>query len=125
MGSLIYYAVGNRQKEEQIRKLAEMTGLEFRPLSPLQSGQQIGYLAGIKGFSEKKLSVLELPPRIDEEILLFSGIEDGRLDDVLAMLRGSGLSVSLKAIVTPHNVNWTLAALYRELAAERDSFRKK
>lgn len=122
MEKLLYFAAQNVQKAKQLSELADMLGMEFVEIAPMQSGQQLGYLAGVDGFSEKKLSVLELPPRIPEEMLIFCGIQGEKLDSVLNMLRGSGLSVSLKAVMTAHNVGWTLDALYRELSAERAQF---
>lgn len=124
MEKLLYFAAQNAQKAKQISDLANMLGMEFVEISPIQSGQQLGYLAGVDGFTEKKLSVLQLPPRIPEEMLIFCGIQGEKLDSVLNMLRGSGLSVSLKAVMTAHNVSWTLAALYQELSAERAQYKQ-
>lgn len=122
MEKLLYFAAQNAQKAKQLSDLANVLGMEFVEIAPVQSGQQLGYLAGVDGFSEKKLSVLALPPCIPEEMLIFCGIQGEKLDSVLSMLRGSGLSVSLKAVMTAHNVSWTLAALYQELCAERARF---
>lgn len=125
MEKLLYYAAQNKEKARMLSDLAEAIGMEFVEISPAQSGQQLGYLAGVEGFCEKKLSVLALPPVIPEEMLVFCGINSQRLDHVLQMLRGCGLAVSLKAVMTAHNVSWTLAALYQELCAERAQFQKR
>ncbi len=125
METLLYYAAGNENREKEMATLAGKIGAGFVPVSPLQTGQQIGCLAGVEGFVEKKLSLLELPPRLPEEMLIFSGFSEERLDVMLGLLRGNGLSVSLKAVVTAHNVGWTFAALYQELAAERAEFAKQ
>lgn len=124
MEKMLYFAAQNVGKAKQLSKLANMLGIELVEISPMQSGQQLGYLAGVDGFSEKKLSVLQLPPCIPEEMLVFCGLQGEMLDSVLNMLRGSGLTVSLKAVMTAHNVGWTLAALYQELNAERANFNK-
>lgn len=125
MEKLLFYAAGNREKEKKLAQLAAMLGMEFVCIKPMQTGQQIGYLAGVEGFYEKKMSVLENAPLISEEMLVFCGLAGDRLDHVLNMLRGSGLQVSLKAVMTAHNVGWTVAALYRELTAERMQFQEK
>lgn len=125
MEKLLYYAAQNVEKAKLTGRLAKVLGMEFVEILPIQSGQRLGYLAGVDGFFEERLNLLALPPRIPEEMLVFCGISGERLDSVLDMLRGSGLSVSLKAVLTPHNVNWTLAALYQELCAEREQFSKR
>lgn len=125
MEKLLYYAAQNTEKAKLLSRLAQVLGIELVEILPIQSGQKLGYLAGVDGFMEEKLSLLCLPPRIPEEMLIFCGLQGERLDAVLGMLRGSGLSVSLKAVMTAHNVNWTLASLYQELCAERAQFQKK
>lgn len=124
MEKLLYYAAQNGEKAKLLSDLAGMLEMEFVEILPIQSGQQLGYLAGVDGFLEKKLSLLQLPPRISEELLIFCGISSQKLDQVLSMLRSSGLTVSLKAVMTAHNVNWTLADLYEELCAERAQFQR-
>lgn len=124
MEKMLYYAAQHSEKAKMLSKLAQMLGVEFVEILPIQSGQKLGYLAGLEGFSQEKLSLLELPYRIPEEMLLFCEISGEKLDSVLGMLRSSGLSVSLKAVMTAHNAGWTLAALYRELCAERAQFQK-
>lgn len=125
MEKLLFFAAGDREKEKKMAQLAAMLGLEFVRITPMQTGQQIGYLAGVDGFHAQKMSVLEAAPLISEEMLIFCGLPGNRLDSVLSMLRGSGLPVSLKAVMTAHNVGWTVAALYRELTAERAQLQKK
>lgn len=125
MEKLLYYAAGNEGREKEMEALAGKSKVDFIPVSPLQAGQQIGCLAGVKGYGEKKLSLFKLPPRLPEEMLVFSGFSGERLDVMLGLLREKGLSVSLKAVVTAHNVDWTFAALYQELTAERAAIAKQ
>ncbi len=125
METLIYYAAGNEEKQKQMERLAGRLGIGFRPVYPIQTGQQLGFLAGLPGYAEKRLSLLELPQRIEEEMLIMGGFAGKKLDGLLAALREDGLTVSLKAVVTEHNVGWTLAALYAEIAAERAEMERR
>lgn len=124
MEKLLYFAAGNRDREKQLEAFARAWNLEFTPVTPLQTGQQLGYLAGLAGFAEKKLALPEMPPKVTEEVLILDGINGERLDRVLQGLRSHGMSISLKAILTPHNIGWTFAALYQELTRERAQFEK-
>lgn len=124
MGKVLYYAARQTGRAERICSLAKRAGVEFSKILPVEGGQQIGYLAGEKGFSKTQMSVLQLPPPLPEEMMIFCGLEEAQLDRALGMLRKNGLSVSLKAVMTPHNMRWTLAELYRELCAERAQFEK-
>ena len=125
METLVYYAAGNEEKEKRMERLAKKLGAGFRAVYPIQTGQQIGFLAGLAGYTEKTLSLLELPPRIEEEMLILNGFAGKKLDALLAALREEKLTLPLKAVVTEHNVGWTLAALYAEIVEERAEMLKR
>ena len=61
---------------------------------------------------------------IPENLIIFHGITSKELDAALISLRSAGIS-SLKAVSTPTNMGWTVAALYKELCRERNSFKTK
>ena len=69
---LIYFDAGNPQKKKELEQLAKSAGYDFVPVTAMQTGQKIGYLAGVSGYREAPLSVLSLPPRIGEDMLLFA-----------------------------------------------------
>lgn len=125
MEKLLYFAAGNRKKEMELEKLSGMLGICFVPVAAMQTGQQIGFLLGLEGFSKQELPPFAMPPAVLEEVLIISGMTGERMDSLLGMLRSTSLSVPLKAVVTPHNVGWTLGDLYRELSAERAEFEKR
>ena len=124
MERLIYFAAGNPEKKDRLSVLAAGLNLQLMEVSPLLTGQTIGFLSGIDGFEVRPLKPLETPPVLREEALIFSGHTRERLDEVLRALREGGIYISLKAIVTPHNVNWTLAQLCRELEEERSQMQR-
>ena len=82
-------------------------------------------MAGLAGYTERTLSLLELPPRIEEEMLILNGFAGKKLDALLSALREEKLTVPLKAVVTEHNVSWTLVALYAEIVEERSEMLKR
>lgn len=54
------------------------------------------------------------------EILLFSNLTENKLDEFLSAYKTMGIEpVSLKAVVTPTNVTWTIEELAEELIKER------
>jgi hypothetical protein len=57
------------------------------------------------------------------ELLVFSGFSGEDLDAFLAQYKADGIAPTpLKAIVTPHNYNWSLYELVSELERERMEF---
>lgn len=124
MEKILFYAAGDEKKEKQMAMLAQKMRIDFVPVPAAGVRQQIGYLAGLDGYAEKKFSPLERLPQITEEILVFSGFSGERLDLALETLRQNGLTVPLKAVVTAHNIGWTLAGLFNELTLERAQMQK-
>ena len=101
---LIYFDAGNPQKKKELEQLAKAAGYDFVPVTAMQTGQKIGYLAGVSGYRETPLPVLALPPRIGEDMLLFAQTTADMIDPALELLKKNRISIGLKAIVTPYNV---------------------
>lgn len=119
---LIYFDAGNPQKKKELEQLAKSAGYDFVPVAAMQTGQKIGYLAGVSGYRETPLPVLALP-RIGEDMLLFAQTTADMIDPALELLKKNRISIGLKAIVTPYNVGWTLSELYQELVKEREKIK--
>ncbi|MBD5095600.1 MAG: DUF3783 domain-containing protein [Lachnospiraceae bacterium] len=63
---------------------------------------------------------------LDEPVMLLAGMNGRELDNILDTFKNLGVpSVGFKAIVTSHNINWTIFALYEELAREREAIQKR
>lgn len=122
MEQILYYAPSGKGQEENLKRLSEGFGIRFIKIQASQTGQSLGFLAGVDGFEEKKESVLSMPPVLAEEMLIFGGISSERLDVFLGVLKTAGISISLKAILTPYNIGWSPAQLFAELEKERASF---
>ncbi|MFR6589891.1 MAG: DUF3783 domain-containing protein [Gallintestinimicrobium sp.] len=112
---LIYFDAGNPQKKKELEGLAKTAGYDFVPVAAMQTGQKIGYLAGVSGYRETPLPVLALPPRIGEDMLLFAQTTADMIDPALELLKKNRISIALKAIVTPYNIGWTLWNCIRSL----------
>lgn len=75
----------------------------------------VGYVCGLSGYTES-----EARTEVTEELLIFSGLDSKDLNKAVTMLRSKGCDIPLKAMVTPHNRDWTVSALASELAGEHE-----
>ena len=57
-------------------------------------------------------------PVPEEPLLLFAGFDRKELDRALDLLKAAGVHIPLKAVCTPHNRQWSLAHLSKELSTE-------
>ena len=67
---LIYFDAGNPQKKKELEQLAKSAGYDFVPVAAMQTGQKIGYLAGVSGYRETPLPV-SMPFRRELERICF------------------------------------------------------
>lgn len=66
---LIYFDAGNPQKKKELEQLAKSAGYDFVPVTAMQTGQKIGYLAGVSGYRETPLPCY--PCRRESERICF------------------------------------------------------
>lgn len=128
--TVLYYHPDGGEKNSSLTRVLFRMKIRMRRVKPEESGQIIGVLAGLPGFREGNAGSDEAAPAADlpggavpEEMLIFSGLTDSRLTELLTQLRKAGVRSSLlKAVVTPTSCHWTLRQLYQELAGERAAF---
>lgn len=118
--AVYYYRAAPTAHEEALRRACAVQGVRFRTLAPEDAGQTVGALVGLPGFVRGEAEATSAP---DEEMLLLHRFADRGIDRFLAALRRAEVpKIALKAIVTEHNVSWTLAALAEELRREHAEF---
>ena len=96
--------------------------IETKQLKPSDLNTQVGKLAGLKNVAPLDLTQIEKPPVIFcmPEIVIFSGVPNKSLDEFMLSYKNVGVPpISLKAVTTPKNINWTLYQLIKELSSER------
>ena len=108
------------EHEEALGRLAAELGVPLRRAEPEDSGQTVGYLTGWPGSARRSADAGEPEP-----CLVMSGLPEKTLDALLLRLKGNGINIPLKAVVTPANRGWTLEQLTRELRREREAFRRR
>ena len=62
---------------------------------------------------------------LEKEMMVFAGISNQRLDQILLMMRKNGVKrVDYKAILTETNKTWTVPRLYEEISKEHEQMRR-
>ena len=129
----VYYYQPVPDKMATARKAVMIRmGIRIRMVEPEQLLEQVGFVAGLPGFVSRAesaetaeafgdegaadpVSTEEFP----EEMLLFQGFSDSRLDQLLKQLHRAKIpKTNLKAVLTQQNISWTFARLYREISEE-------
>lgn len=129
MTDLIMYKINETSKEKQVVNLCRKLGLKTRKLKDSDAKITVGTLTGngkinaspdnqmLNTANQNVPTGYSLP-----ELIVFSGLKDNKLDEFLAEYKKMGIApIGLKAVVTIHNVNWTMYELAEELIRERIS----
>lgn len=120
-GMILYY-VQEEKKKIQIEVIGMSMSIETKQLKPSDLNTQVGKLAGLKNVAPLDLTQIEKPSVIFcmPEIVIFSGVPNKSLDEFMLSYKNVGVPpISLKAVTTPKNINWTLYQLIKELSSER------
>ena len=116
---VLYYTPEKSDADRLLKGVLVRMGVRIRNLTPEQTGEKIGALAGLAGCEEQT----DAPeaPAIFEKMLILHGFSQQRLQELLAGLRKAKVPpIPLKAMVTEHNADWTLYELYQEIRKEHE-----
>ena len=102
----LYYDPEGGERAQQVKTVLVCMG-----------AQTVGFTLGRAGFAQCA-DTAEAP---EQPMLVLDGFTSKRLDVLLRELRQYSVSVPYKAIVTEHNLPWTLRALYDELVREHEA----
>ena len=112
------------EDEERARKIKLMAmSLKMRIVQVKKEDylQSVGYLAGVKGMEEKP--EMYEGEELEKEMMVFAGLGNQKLDEVLKAMRKVGVRVEYKAILTEMNCTWSVPKLYQELAVEHEAMK--
>ena len=94
--NILYYNNGQTEKGKVLEKAARRMGYDFTPILPQNLLQTVGYLAKIKGFPQRKISVLENLPSIPMDVMVMCNFTDDNLNHLLRMMKNGELPSSRK-----------------------------
>lgn len=109
---------GNTSRTARLKGVLIRMGVRIRNVTQEETGQTIGFLAGMPGFGG--IQQPEASPVIGEEMLVMRNFTGQRIDELLAALRRAGVpKIGCKAVITETNSGWSFFRLYEELKMEQ------
>ena len=83
--------VGNASKAAKLKGVLIRMGIRIKNITPEQTGQTVGYLAGFDGFDERETEEGTVLPELEEEMLVMKNFTNRRIDELLVGLRRAGV----------------------------------
>ncbi len=123
MGQMVLCFQLSKEKEQAVGDVCRKLGIRQRKVTGGEYNQKLGFLAGVDGFNKEPGASVK--GALSGEMLVFSGIDSDGVGAFLTAYKETGTAtVGLKAILTPHNVFWSVEQLYQELMKEHVMFQK-
>ena len=94
---VLYFEPQPSEQTAALKTVLVRMGVRIKNVEAVSAGQTVGFLLNRKGFTEKRLDIL------------------------LREMKAYGVSVPYKAMVTEHNIGWTLSDLFTELVREHEA----
>ena len=114
---VLYFEPQSSAQTAALKTILVRMGVRIKNAGAESAGQTVGYLLGRKGFEESEAAA-EAP---SAPMLVLDGFTEKRLEILLREMKAHGVSVPYKAMVTEHNIGWTLSALFGELVREHEA----
>ena len=114
---VLYFEPQSSAQTAALKTILVRMGVRIKNAGAESAGQTVGYLLGRKGFAASEAAA-EVP---DAPMLVLDGFTEKRLEILLREMKAHGVSVPYKAMVTEHNMGWTLSALFAELVREHEA----
>lgn len=116
---VLYYNPKPTPEVAKLKGVLVRMGIRIKNITPEQTTQLVGYLAGIGEFQEQEAA--ETFPVMEDEMMVMKGFTGKRIDELLLNLRKAGVpKIALKAVVTESNCSWTFYHLYEEIKEEHE-----
>lgn len=116
---LLYHFTGERLAA--VCKTLDSVGVRYRIVEESEYKTPIGTLLQLSVKKRKG----PVPVSVSEEMMVLCGLDEDGLNRVLVALRGAGLIVAYKAILTPTNKDWMGTQLFAELRMEHEAMQKQ
>lgn len=119
---VIYYSPQKTKAAAKLKGVLIQMGVRIRSVSREQVYEKVGFLAGLDGFEEGQDAQVDGAQEMEKELLVLKNFTGQRMDELFLRMRKAGVGrIDYKAILTEHNVNWTLLDLYREIKKEHEA----
>ena len=114
---VLYFEPQPSEQTAALKTVLVRMGVRIKNVEAASAGQTVGFLLSRKGFAESDAPA-EAP---SAPMLVLDGFTEKRLEILLREMKAHGVSVPYKAIVTEHNIGWSLSVLFAELVREHEA----
>ena len=122
MARVVMYNFTDEKRRRAVKAILFRMLIPVREVVAEEQALPLGIILGAPGFPTPEAETgsaedaKEAP--FPDEMLVMHGLTKRQFSGLLDTLKREGISIPLKAVVTPHNIGWSSGKLYREIQAE-------
>ena len=117
---VLYFEPQPSEQSAALKTVLVRMGVRIKNVDAALAGQTVGFLLNRKDFAETDTA--EDAP--SAPMMVLDGFTEKRLEILLREMKVHSVSVPYKAMVTEHNIGWTLSDLFAELVREHEAMHK-
>ena len=107
---VLYFEPQPSEQTAALKTVLVRMGVRIKNVEAVSAGQTVGF--------EPTDETADAP---SAPMMVLDGFTEKRLDILLREMKAHGVSVPYKAMVTEHNIGWTLSDLFTELVREHEA----
>ena len=108
---ILLYNIKDKKRAMDIRRVLMPLKIRIKNISPDEFAYPIGYLLGLEGYEASDTPAEDC--FFEDEMMIMAGFTSYDIDQVIRGFHKRRIKgIPLKAIVTPHNQEWTSYKLY-------------
>lgn len=105
---------------DKLPEIFSQIGIAWKTVAQQELGFTVGELAGYRKKEESKQENFTSIPEVPAMVM--GGISGKRLDQLLNLMNQERIELPIKMVITPHNENWMLGELIKEVSKEHELF---
>lgn len=120
---ILLYNIKDKKRAMDIGRVLMPLKIRIKNISPDEFAYPIGYLLGLEGYEASDTPAEDC--FFEDEMMIMAGFTSYDIDQVIRGFHKRRIKgIPLKAIVTPHNQEWTSYKLYGDLKKEHEKMAK-
>lgn len=117
---VIIYLGDYVEKETKLTAILTKLKLRYRFVETSMLYHQVGFLFGL--CEEKESDHVDTPSSFPIDLMIFNKVDDETINSINGLLKEQQIEMKRKAMLTEHNVHWTLHSLLAEINEEHQYF---
>lgn len=123
--TILLFPIGDKHLKLSLHRALASFPISIKTISICDYYKTLGELAGFTPEKSAQPASVYTSAELEAPMLIFAGISNKQLDQILERMRNKQIQLPYKAILTPTNAAWTPPVCFAHLKEEHASMSRK